>query len=149
MVLGYAREWALAYVRSITRKIEMFLDVSGIDPTIHFFLRSVPQHYGDDTRLQPWDCIVKEKWCVYHREAMDGSLILDDPNNPMQLYTHVFEDKLSAYVGVYDTDGTIVGSNCLVIWDKMNCETKNQGYAPGRCPNNLFDALPHNTNINI
>ena len=123
MILGQARAWALDYLRLLTCPLKVHMNVGNIDDTIRHFLLEVPQTFGCNF-LQQWSSSLIDDHIIYSR---------DGEGEPCSLFIRVFEDKTQAYAAVYE-QGRIVGSTCLVIWNKECGRLVNPGYAQGRCP---------------
>jgi hypothetical protein len=109
--------------------VKLHLDISGVDPATEWFLcRHIPQYYTDSSKLQDWNGRKESHVIVYTNETPG----IDN------IYIKLFEDKHgSVYVGLYDEQGKRLCDICLVIWNKEHPHVANQGFAPGRCPDEI------------
>lgn len=122
-----ARTWAM-YALRFTINTRLILDVSDIDKTsIWFLTNEIPQEHGG-VKLGSWFGIFNENTIEY----------MNSDNASDTLHIRVFTDPSSLYISLYDTTTNVrFAPQCLIIWNRIRPEITNQGYAPGRCPDNF------------
>lgn len=126
-VLSQARTWALYACNK--RSIKIHLDIEGIDPVWQWFLeRDIPQDHGC-VRLGVWIAHNDGKHITYTSEGSgDGC---------EEAWIRIFDGEYNnVYAGLYDKDGKRFCDLCLIVWHRDRPHVTNQGYAPGRCPDN-------------
>jgi hypothetical protein len=114
------------------RKVDVYLDVEGLDPSWVWFLKSeIPQIYGC-VKLSFWNARRNGHHLVYfYKDQQDQQ----DQQEKQRYYIRLFDgDHNSVNAALYDETDKIVEHVCLVVWDKDQPHVTNQGYAVGRCP---------------
>ena len=125
-ILCQARNWSLYTCNK--RRIKIHLDLNGIDPIWQWFLeRDIPQDHGC-VQLVTWHVHNDGKHIIYTNEA-EGYVY-------EEVWIRIFNncENNNVYTGLYDKDGKRFCDVCLVIWHKDRPHVTNQGFAPGRCP---------------
>jgi hypothetical protein len=128
-VLCQARSWALFSIESMKRKVDVCLDVEGLDPSWVWFLKSeIPQTHGC-VKLSSWNAIRDGNHIVYSYNDEQ------DQQEKQRYYIRLFDgDHDSVNAALYDDADKIVCHVCLVVYDKDKPHITNQAYAVGRCP---------------
>lgn len=129
-VLAHGRTWALYTAQKLVEgPLEVHLSTEGLDKAAKHFLTEIPKRWVD-CPLENWFSKSYADHIVYDLHSLPDV-------QPVLLYVIVVEDVHGAYVALYDTTGKLYIEYCLVIWNKKTCGHRNEGYAPGRCPEKI------------
>lgn len=126
-----ALRWALYVINSIPN-VKVVLDVTSVDKTTRWFLaHNIPQAYAD-TKLVEWFAVQNEHSIEYTNSDNANTTFL------IQVFTSITFPS-SSYVSLYNmSTNARFAPMCLIIWDREHPEITNQGYAEGRCPQNII-----------
>ena len=128
-----ALRWALCVMNSIP-DMKLVLDVTSVDKTSRWFLaHNIPQAYAD-TKLVEWLAVQNEHAIEYtNGDGCTQTTFL------IRAFTCAFTCHNSLYVSLYNmSTNSRFAPMCLIIWDRDHPEVTNQGYAEGRCPQNVI-----------
>ena len=122
-----ARTWAM-YVLNSRTDVKLILDVKDIDDTsLWFLVRDIPQFHGG-VKLANW-----------HGTCQGNTVEFTNSDVVKTTFEiRAFTEKNSVFISLYDVvKGLRFAPVCLVIYDRKSPEIANQGYAPGRCPEEI------------
>ena len=123
-------KWALEYLRDAYSH-EVAFDTSELkDPKTLDKMKTV------------MDNLVKSCWTQWTYAIEGKNIVYTQPipcDERKRCWLKVFDSNWhnDAYAALYDSDGKLVGIDCLVVWNKYKCDIWNQGYFDGRVPKNL------------
>ena len=123
-------KWALEYLKT-DYWYEVVFDTSELkEPNTLNNLKTVMDNLVDGYWNQ-WTYVIQGNNIVYTQ------VIPCDERT--RCWLKVFDCNWSnnAYTALYNSDGELVGINCLIVWNKKTCDIWNQGYFDGRVPKHL------------